>query len=124
MEISSDLDRAVLALRALGEPSRLTIFRQLVEAGPEGMVVGRIAECLALEQTVAPATLSFHLKALLHAGLIHASKERQFIRYVADFAAIDGLVGYLTDHCCGGHPERCAPPSPTVRKRKGSRHAA
>jgi DNA-binding transcriptional ArsR family regulator len=92
-------------LSALGDPTRLGIFRLLVEAGPEGRVVGQIIERLQ----VAPATLSFHLKTLHHAGLITSSKERQFVRYVANFAAMNGLVAYLTDQCCGGHPELCAP---------------
>lgn len=98
-------EAAVTALSALGEPNRLAIFRLLVAAGPEGMVVGQIAEQLA----IAPATLSFHLKTLLVAGLVTATREQRFIRYCADFAAMNGLVGYLTENCCGGHPERCAP---------------
>lgn len=100
-----ELDNAVKALSALGEPSRLAIFRLLVEAGPEGLHVGAIAEHL----TVAAGTLSFHLKTLSHAGLIKACKDRQFIRYSANFASMNALVSYLTDNCCGGHPERCAP---------------
>lgn len=100
-----ELNTAVSALGALGEATRLRIFRLLVEAGPEGLVVGRIAESLA----IAPATLSFHLRTLTHAGLVTSSKESRFVRYVANFAAMNDLVGYLTDHCCGGHPERCAP---------------
>lgn len=107
-----EIEKAVAALGALGETTRLSIFRLLVEAGPEGMVVGRIAERL----TVALPTLSFHLKTLTHAGLVTSSKERQFVRYVADFAAINELLGYLTDHCCGGHPERCAPVRPALTK--------
>ena len=118
-----EIEKAVTALSALGEPTRLSVFRLLVEAGPEGMVVGRIAERL----TVAPATLSFHLKTLTHAGLIKPRKERQFVRYIADFAAINELIGYLTDHCCGGHPERCAPGGdamPTDLDKKGNPRAA
>lgn len=100
-----ELDNAVRSLSALGEPSRLAIFRLLVEAGPDGLHVGRIAEHL----TVAAGTLSFHLKTLSHAGLIKACKDRQFIRYSANFTTMNALVSYLTDNCCGGHPERCAP---------------
>lgn len=98
-------DAAVSALSALGEPNRLAIFRLLVATGPDGLVVGQIAERLA----IAPATLSFHLKTLLVAGLVTATREQRFIRYCADFAAMNGLVAYLTENCCGGHPERCAP---------------
>jgi ArsR family transcriptional regulator len=100
-----ELDKAVRSLSALGEPTRLSIFRLLVEAGPAGLVVGQIAEGLS----ISPGTLSFHLKTLHHAGLITACKERQFIRYVANFDAMNELVSYLSAHCCGGHPELCAP---------------
>ena len=100
-----ELDSAVKSLSALGEPTRLSIYRLLVERGPEGLFVGQIIERLQIP----PPTLSFHLKTLHHAGLITSSKERQFVRYVANFVAMNGLISYLTDHCCGGHPERCAP---------------
>ena len=99
------LTDATRALGALGEPTRLTIFRLLVEAGQEGLVVGKIAENLA----VSAGTLSFHLKTLSHAGLIRSTRHGTFIRYVADFDAMNGLVAFLTENCCGGHPERCAP---------------
>jgi ArsR family transcriptional regulator, arsenate/arsenite/antimonite-responsive transcriptional repressor len=116
-----ELTAAVTALSALGEPTRLSIFRQLIEAGPPGLVVGQIAERL----TVAPATLSFHLKTLAQAGLIRGAKERQFVRYVADFPTINGLLGYLTDHCCGGNPQLCRPVTDAAPSERGpSRHAA
>ena len=99
------LTDAVQSLSALGEPTRLSVFRLLVTAGHSGLVVGQIAEHL----TVAPGTLSFHLKTLAHAGLITSRKEGTFVRYVANFDTMNGLVGYLTENCCGGHPERCAP---------------
>lgn len=98
-------DAAVKALAALGEPSRLAIFRLLVAAGPAGHVVGEIGAHLKLS----PGTLSFHLKTLVAAGLIGATREGTFLRYSADFSAMQGLLSYLTDHCCGGHPERCLP---------------
>ena len=100
-----ELENAVKSLSALGEPTRLSIFRLLVEAGPTGLVVGQIVERLQ----VPPPTLSFHLKTLSQADLITARKERTFVRYTANFDAMNGLVAYLTDQCCGGHPERCAP---------------
>jgi ArsR family transcriptional regulator, arsenate/arsenite/antimonite-responsive transcriptional repressor len=100
-----ELTTAVTALAALGEPTRLSIFRLLVEAGPTGLVVGQIAERL----TVAPATLSFHLKTLAQADLVRATKERQFLRYVANFESMNALLGFLTDNCCGGNPQLCAP---------------
>lgn len=100
-----ELTNAVQSLSALGEPTRLSIFRLLVEAGTDGLVVGQIAERL----TVSPGTLSFHLKTLAQAGLVTSAKEGTFVRYLADFAAMNRLIGYLTDHCCNGHPERCLP---------------
>lgn len=96
-------DTAVSALAALAQPTRLAIFRLLVEAGPQGLVVGKIAEALA----VAPTTLSFHLKTLSHAGLLQSRQEGRFIVYAANFAAMNGLVAFLTDNCCGGNP--CTP---------------
>ena len=100
-----ELENAVKSLSALGEPTRLGIFRLLVETAPTGLVVGQIVKRLQ----ITPPTLSFHLKTLHQAGLISSSKERQFVRYVANFATMNELVAYLTDHCCGGHPELCSP---------------
>jgi len=93
-------DKAIAALSALAQVSRLAIFRHLVEIGPRGVVAGSIGDELGL----APATLSFHLKELSHAGLVEGVQEGRFIRYRADFAAMDALVGYLTENCCGGEP--------------------
>ncbi len=84
------------ALAALAQENRLAIFRLLVEHGTEGLPAGSIAERL----NVAPATLSFHLKELAHSGLIVARQDGRFIWYRADFAAMNGLVGYLTENCC------------------------
>lgn len=94
---------AVTALAALAQESRLAIYRLLVQAGPEGLVVGRIAEILEIPA----ATLSFHLKALAQGGLVSARQEGRFVRYVADFAAMHGLIGYLSENCCGG--QSCSP---------------
>ena len=100
-----ELETAVISLSALGEPTRLGIFRRLVEAGPDGLFVGQIAERL----TLSPGALSFHLKTLSQAGLVQSRKEGTFVRYAARFDTMNGLVAYLTETCCGGHPERCAP---------------
>ena len=89
---------AVTQLAALAQESRLAIFRLLVQEGPEGLAVGRIAEALGL----ANATLSFHLKTLSQAGLIEARQSGRFIHYSANYAAMNGLVGFLTENCCGG----------------------
>jgi ArsR family transcriptional regulator, arsenate/arsenite/antimonite-responsive transcriptional repressor len=94
MEIAS----ASNALAALGHQTRLSIFRLLVQAGPQGVNAGLICERLDL----APATLSFHLAHLTRVGLISGRQEGRFIFYVADYAAMDGLLAFLTDNCCQG----------------------
>lgn len=97
---------AVTALSALAQSSRLSIFRLLVEAGPGGMAAGHIGESLGL----APATLSFHLKELSHAGLVDARQEGRFVIYSAQFSTMNALIQYLTENCCGGQP--CCDPAP------------
>ncbi|MBE0624985.1 MAG: helix-turn-helix transcriptional regulator [Burkholderiales bacterium] len=91
------------ALAALGHETRLAIFRLLVQAGPQGVNAGLICEKLQL----APATLSFHLAHLSRVGLISGRQEGRFIFYVADYAAMDELLAYLTDNCCQG--AQCLP---------------
>lgn len=90
-------------LAALGHESRLTIFRLLVEAGPDGMNASAIGEQLALP----PATLSFHLAHLSRVGLIRGQRESRFIRYSAEFAMMDELIAFLTQNCCQG--QACLP---------------
>ncbi|GLR81462.1 winged helix-turn-helix transcriptional regulator (plasmid) [Azospirillum oryzae] len=94
-------------LAALAQETRLDIFRLLVEAGPEGRSAGAIAEALA----VAPATLSFHLSNLTHAGLIVQRRESRSLIYSADFGRMTGIVGFLSENCCGrsANPAACAP---------------
>src|SRR5918996_3335426 len=94
---------AVEALAALAQEKRLSIFRLLVEAGPEGVAAGRIAETLE----VPGATLSFHLKELARAGLVSSRQERQFIYYTVDFERMAELMTFLTENCCHGMPEKC-----------------
>lgn len=91
------------ALAAIAQESRLAIFRLLVQAGPQGMAASRVAEQL----DIAPSSLSFHLKELSHAGLITSRSEGRFVIYSADIAVMNGLIGYLTENCCGGIP--CGP---------------
>lgn len=91
-----DASRAIAALAALAQSTRLAIFRLLVEHAPEGLTPGALAVAL----DIAPATLSFHLKELANAGLVADQREGRNIRYRADVAAMNALVGYLTDHCC------------------------
>jgi DNA-binding transcriptional ArsR family regulator len=97
-----DLHDAVERLSALAHPSRLALFRLLVQRGPEGLAAGVIAETLE----VPPPTLSFHLAQLAGAGLVSSRREGRSIVYCADYAASQELVGYLYDNCCGGG---CAP---------------
>ena len=87
---------AVKALGALAQETRLAIYRMLVEQGPAGLAAGKIGDALKL----APATLSFHLRELSHAGLVCARQQSRFIYYSPDFTAMNGLLGYLADNCC------------------------
>jgi len=103
-------DKAVAALSALANEHRLAAYRLLVQAGPQGMAAGGIAEKLDL----AASSLSFHLAHLTRAGLIEQRRESRSLIYSADFDAMNGLVGFLTDNCCGG--ASCAP----TAKRKAS----
>ena len=101
MEINS----VVRALGALAQQSRLRIFRQLVQTGPSGIAAGEIAADL----DIAPATLSFHLKEMNHAGLIVARQDGRFIYYSADFSRMSALVDYLTENCCARDGVTCGP---------------
>ncbi len=99
------VDTAVGALSALAQESRLAIFRLLVQKGQEGMAAGAIGEKLSIP----PATLSFHLKALAHAGLVKSRTESRFVIYTANYKEMDKLIAYLTDNCCAGDAAQCAP---------------
>lgn len=90
---------ATQALAALGQSTRLSIFRLLVQAGPGGRLAGEVAQALSLPG----ATLSFHLKELTAARLVTAEPRGRAIRYRADFDAMNALLGYLTENCCGGN---------------------
>src|SRR5712692_3941041 len=96
---------AVEALAALSQESRLQIYRLLVEAGPEGMQAGQIAAALDL----APNTLTFHFDRLRHAALVTVRREGRSMIYAARFETMNALLGFLTENCCGGAPEKCAP---------------
>jgi ArsR family transcriptional regulator, arsenate/arsenite/antimonite-responsive transcriptional repressor len=111
---------AVAALAALAHEARLDIYRLLVQAGPEGLVVGAIAARLGLPG----ATLSFHLGQLKHAGLVRARRDGRRLVQTADFARMNGLVAYLTENCCAG--QACAPdcrPAPAGKRLKRSKAA-
>lgn len=94
MEITS----AVRALSALAQETRLEAFRLLVQAGPDGMPAGRIAQALG----VALPTLSFHLKELVNAGLVTSQSVSRFVIYRARFDEMRGLLAFLQEDCCGG----------------------
>lgn len=102
-------DDAVTKLAALAQDSRLAVYRTLVQAGPEGLAAGEVAARLGIP---AP-TLSFHLKALDHAGLVAVRALGRSKIYRADYPAMDALLGYLTENCCGG--AECLPASPRRR---------
>ena len=88
--------QAVSALGALAHAQRLRVFRSLVVAGPEGLTPSVLADQL----DVARNALSFHLKELAHAGLVTIEQQGRNLIYRADFAHMNGLLGYLTEHCC------------------------
>jgi len=94
---------AVAALAALAQEARLRVFRALVGAGPEGMTPSALAAML----DIPGSTLSFHLKELVHAGLVNAERDGRNLHYRPALAHMNELLSYLTDHCCGGQP--CAP---------------
>ena len=96
---------AVKRLSALAQDARLEVFRLLVKAGPEGLAAGEIARSLE----TAANTMSAQLLILANAGLIRARREGRSIIYFVDFAAMSDLLIFLTEDCCGGRAEVCAP---------------
>lgn len=110
MEVKS----AVIALTALAQETRLRIFRLLVQAGPEGIAAGDIAE----ELDIPAATLTFHLKELSHAGLIDSEREGRSIRYALRVEGIRDLLNYLLHDCCKGRPELCGPGECTPKHKR------
>jgi ArsR family transcriptional regulator len=97
---------AVKIFASLAQESRLALFRLLVQAGPEGLPAGVIAEQLGLPSS----TLSFHLKELSHAGVVQSRQAGRFVYYSADFTSMNALIGFLTENCCGGQPQECCVP--------------
>ena len=98
---------AVRALSALAQESRLAIFRTLVQAGPAGRTAGQLSQQLG----ISPSALSFHMKELVHADLASSRNEGRFVIHSAQIPAMNALLDYLTENCCGGNP--CSP-LPTV----------
>lgn len=105
-----DAKQAIAALGALAHETRLAVFRMLVQRGPEGLPAGAIASAL----DVPPSSLTFHLQQLLHAGLVTQRRLSRQIIYATDFAAMNAVVAYLTENCCGTGAA-CAPSCRTER---------
>lgn len=96
-------DAVIRSLGALAQEHRLAAYRLLVQAGPDGMAAGALAEALGIPAS----SLSFHLSQLSHSGLVSQRRVSRSIIYAADYAAMNGLLSYLTDNCCAGGS--CAP---------------
>jgi len=93
----------VTALAALAQASRLQVFRLLVQTGEQGLSAGKIAELIG----ITPSALSFHLKELSHAELVHTRQVGRFVIYSANYPRMNDVMAYLTENCCGGTP--CLP---------------
>ncbi len=108
--------QALFAFAALSQETRLRILRMLVIAGDAGLPAGTIAE----KADVSPSNVSFHLKELERAGLLTQRRESRSIIYKADYGALNGLIRFMMEDCCGGRPEICGPDAcrPTVTKRR------
>jgi DNA-binding transcriptional ArsR family regulator len=106
---------AVTALAALAQDNRLDVFRLLVQAGPQGMPAGAVAEALE----VAPNTLTFHFDRLRMAGLVTVRREGRSMIYAAQFETMNALLGFLTENCCGG--VSCTPATTFKPARKRSK---
>lgn len=106
-----DAESAISALGALAQEHRLAAFKLLVQAGENGMPAGAIAEALAIPAS----SLSFHLGQLHKAGLVRQERRHRSLIYRADYAAMNGLVGYLMENCCAGadcgDAAGCEPPT-------------
>jgi len=115
--------QVVQSLAALAQPVRLRIYRLLVTAGPGGRTPGDLAE----ELGVAPTTLSFHLKELVHAALVSQERDGRKLIYRANFERMNSVLGFLTEHCCSDAacaPDACSPASAARRVQPGTRRRA
>ncbi len=100
-----DHSSAIVALTALGQDTRLAVFRLLVRSGPRGLAAGEIGETLSVRAN----TLSANLNRLVAAGLLRRTREGRSIRYFVDLGSVRDVLSYLLEDCCGGHPELCRP---------------
>lgn len=103
---------AIDALSALAQTDRLAAFRLVLTAGPDGMASGRIAEELGVQ----PTRMSFHLNTLERSGVLYSRRDGRHILYSVNLRLMRDLLGFLTDECCGGHPEICAELTPDKKK--------
>src|ERR1700730_6984059 len=108
------------ALSALANEHRLAIYRLLVERGPEALAAGAIGERVGL----LPSSLTFHLQNLQRAGLITQQRASRQLIYSADFDAMNGLVGYLTENCCKASGESCSTACAPARPARAAKRAA
>jgi DNA-binding transcriptional ArsR family regulator len=97
--------QVVAALGALAQDTRLSIYRLLVQKGPTGMPAGAVASKLG----VPPSSLSFHLRLLMHAGLVEQERQGRQLIYAGNFEAMNDLIAYLTENCCGRGAAACEP---------------
>lgn len=98
-------EQAILAFTALAQPTRLDVFRLLMEHEPDGLAAGEVARHMAVPHN----TMSTHLAILTRAGLIEAERQSRSIIYRAKLDAVRALTSFLVKDCCGGRPEICAP---------------
>lgn len=119
-----DAAAVIRALGALAQEHRLAAYRLLVQAGEEGMPAGGIAERLG----IVPSSLSFHLAQLAHAGLVAQRRQSRLIIYSANYPAMNALMGYLTENCCGGVPctevASCCPPPASMTRASADKDVA
>lgn len=94
-----DTKSTIVALAALAQESRLAIFRLLIQLGPEGLAATKIGA----ELGIAPSSMSFHLKELVHANLITARQDGRYVIYSGNFDAMNQVISFLTENCCGGN---------------------
>lgn len=100
-----DDSKAIAALAALAQETRLQVFRALIKVGPEGLPAGS----LSADLKVPAPTLSFHLQQLVHAGLVTKRRVSRSLIYAIDTDGMNGFMSYLVEDCCGGRPELCMP---------------
>ncbi len=105
---------AVAALAALSQDNRLDVYRLLVQAGPEGMSAGAVADALNL----APNTLTFHFDRLRVAGLVTVRREGRSMIYAARYETMNGLLAFLTENCCRGASGSCGPARKAMTRRE------